>query len=760
MALPPGYADSVHEYPNHADQLLQHLHDLRKDSRLHDVILKLADGEWRAHKCVLSAFSGFFRSLFVTSGSREREVKLKTVTCKGIGPLLEYMYTGKLELVEENVMEVFCTAGYLQVFNVLSDISKFLSNTTLSTQQGRQGSDLTCSLACDSMEQEEMYNQQSVCDPASLQQELRSQSPDSGTQSGEEFRVDEEMVTSLSGNNFDILAAQMSQMTADAFAQVLSLDLAFNTNGENSTLVNPEVITDANGLPSMVVLDQGKVEQVHVEQSGLAMQVNDISVEGEASMEETQGSASDTHQQLDVLSTQDSPQPSVEGTSHASVVDCPVQQKDIMLQEAAEKVSSSVHPSDITTADEVELRARTPISDVGTAGDVDSFSSEGKEEGGTAAGNEMPANLDEEEASSPQSVPKEGEVENQAKFQNVTEQSADVDKDGSPMPMQAGDVQSEPKTLETDDKNETTVAPQTDKNETTVAPQTDGTKNVRQKRKAVRKSNNATGKRTRKTTSESHVCSVCDEVFQSSKKLQTHVAKDHGTQTQQDSDRSEAVQTGEGSSKPGIKQWTVQDGSVVAGTNELTVLPENIQAKEGEPTQKGPAKNNNVAAGKRRRKLMNDPYKCNICGEELQSCGKLRTHLANHEGGKKHECPVCSAKFGYSNHLADHMRIHTGERPYKCTHCDANFKQKSTLIRHTRRHTGQMPYRCAVCNLGFHDTTHLKLHQKTHTKVRKETVDEFTVTVLAEGSTIDASCLLTEGSIDASCFELTDVLSC
>ncbi|CAH1241585.1 ZSCAN2 [Branchiostoma lanceolatum] len=615
MALPPGYADSVHEYSNHADQLLQHLRELRKISRLHDVVLKLSDGEWRAHKCVLSAYSGFFRTLFVTSGSHEKEVKLKTLRCKGIGPLLEYMYTGRLELVEENVMEVFCTAGYLQVFGVLGDISKFMSNTTLPSQQGRHGNGMDYNLINDGIDREEMYNE-SPCDTVSLQQELRSQSPDSGTQSGEELRTEEEMaVTSISGNNFEVLAAQMSQMTADAFAQALSLDLTYN--GQNATLVDSPVIMDANGLPSMVVLDQGTVEQFHVDQPSIAMQVDESSLEGEARM----------------------------GEIH---------------------VNSSEQVSDSTTAGENATCAMPPVLDVGTA--ADEANADSKEQHETR--NDKSVNLAVKEIDVHLSERKEGQVEHQGKCQNATggeSQSAEVDR--------AGD---EPKTIASDGDDGTTTAPNTD------LP-----KKGKQKRKVARKTYPTTRKRTRKSKND----------------------------------------------------------TTVAGENEVTVILQKNQ-------QDVVGKNNNEAT-KRRRKLKNDPYLCNICGEELQTSGKLRTHMANHEGGKKYECPICLAKFGYSNHLADHMRIHTGERPYKCDQCDANFKQMSTLIRHTRRHTGQMPYRCAVCNLGFHDTTHLKLHLKTHAKVYKEPEEEFTFTVIAKGTTIgpislstDPSCLL---STDPSC---------
>ncbi|XP_078581168.1 uncharacterized protein LOC144864724 [Branchiostoma floridae x Branchiostoma japonicum] len=674
MALPPGYADSIQEYPNHAAQLLQHLQDLRKDSRLHDVVLKLADGEWRAHKCVLSAYSGFFRALFIGSGSRDKEVKLKTVTCKGIGPLLEYMYTGKLELVEENVMEVFCTAGYLQVFNVLSDISKFLSNTTLSSQHGRHSNSnsLGYNSRNDSMDQEDMYNE-SMGATVGLQQDLRSQSPDSGTQSGEEFRTEEETMSSLSGNSFEVLAAQMSEMTADAFAQVLSLDLTYN--GQNSTMVDSSVIMNSNGLPSVVVLDQGKVEQVQVDHSSGALQVVDI-LEGEARMDETQNK--DTHRQFVGMSTQDSSVPSLEQTS--DVLECSAQSKDFMLQEPAEeKVNSSKQVFNSTTADGSATCGTPPMLDVGTAGGLDYHSSKQckgtenedlEEQDGTISG--ISVTFDHSKASDPLSETQEGQVEHQGKFQNVTgeqSQSTEVDSRDSSPTIQAGDVPSEPKTLGTDDNKETTIGLKTD------LP-----KNVRPKRKAARKNSCTTKKKDKKSKND----------------------------------------------------------STVTGRDEVTVL----------------LQNNNVPR-KRRRKLKNDPYLCNICGEELQTSGKLRTHLANHEGGKKHECPICSAKFGYSNHLADHMRIHTGERPYKCNQCDANFKQKSTLIRHTRRHTGLMPYRCSVCNLGFHDTTHLKHHQKTHSKAVnsssrslkfKEREEEFTVTVIAEGDTIGPICLSTEPS--------------
>ncbi|KAI8496747.1 transcription coactivator binding [Branchiostoma belcheri] len=115
----------IYKYLSLPDSLLQQLDQQRRDDLLCDITLKTAGQEWRAHKCVLSAHSGYFKSVFAAYDATE--VQLDPVTEKGFSALLDYMYTAKLVLTKETAQDILVAAGFLEIVNVLSDCSTYLS---------------------------------------------------------------------------------------------------------------------------------------------------------------------------------------------------------------------------------------------------------------------------------------------------------------------------------------------------------------------------------------------------------------------------------------------------------------------------------------------------------------------------------------------------------------------------------------------------------------------------------------------------------
>ncbi|XP_035683622.1 endothelial zinc finger protein induced by tumor necrosis factor alpha-like [Branchiostoma floridae] len=115
----------IYKYLTLPDSLLQQLDQQRRDDFLCDITLKASGQEWRAHKCVLSAYSGYFKSVFAAYDATE--VQLDPVTEKGFNALLDYMYTAKLVLTKETAQDILVAAGFLEIVNVLSDCSTYLS---------------------------------------------------------------------------------------------------------------------------------------------------------------------------------------------------------------------------------------------------------------------------------------------------------------------------------------------------------------------------------------------------------------------------------------------------------------------------------------------------------------------------------------------------------------------------------------------------------------------------------------------------------
>ena len=68
-------------------------------------------------RLVLSAMSDYFAAMFTNDvrEASEREIRLEGVDPEALQALVVYMYTGKIELMEETVENLLSTACLLQV---------------------------------------------------------------------------------------------------------------------------------------------------------------------------------------------------------------------------------------------------------------------------------------------------------------------------------------------------------------------------------------------------------------------------------------------------------------------------------------------------------------------------------------------------------------------------------------------------------------------------------------------------------------------
>ncbi|XP_006893700.1 PREDICTED: zinc finger and BTB domain-containing protein 49 [Elephantulus edwardii] len=119
----------------HSCHLLQQLQEQRIQGLLCDCMLVVRGVCFKAHKNVLAAFSQYFRGLFQNSSGQKSDVfhlDLKNVS--GIGHILDFMYTSRLDLTADNVQVMLDIAQCLQVQNVLTLCHRFLRAT--STEAG------------------------------------------------------------------------------------------------------------------------------------------------------------------------------------------------------------------------------------------------------------------------------------------------------------------------------------------------------------------------------------------------------------------------------------------------------------------------------------------------------------------------------------------------------------------------------------------------------------------------------------------------
>ena len=81
-------------------------------------------------------------------------------------------------------------------------------------------------------------------------------------------------------------------------------------------------------------------------------------------------------------------------------------------------------------------------------------------------------------------------------------------------------------------------------------------------------------------------------------------------------------------------------------------------------------------------------HSCDMCDKSFVQKSGLTSHRQHHTGAQ-HICQICERGFMRNSDLTRHMRIHTEEQPYHCQICGENFTQLAYLKRHqSRDHSG------------------------------------------------------------------------
>ncbi|WKX94016.1 hypothetical protein Q1695_011350 [Nippostrongylus brasiliensis] len=121
-------------------EVLSKLSSFRESGIFCDVTLE-ADSSWktiseatlrttiRAHKLVLAAASPYFRETLSTGGfveSKEIRVVVKDIDDETLRLLVDYFYTGRLDIKEKNVKALFGVAKNLHLDSVLNECTRYL----------------------------------------------------------------------------------------------------------------------------------------------------------------------------------------------------------------------------------------------------------------------------------------------------------------------------------------------------------------------------------------------------------------------------------------------------------------------------------------------------------------------------------------------------------------------------------------------------------------------------------------------------------
>ncbi|PIO38565.1 Kelch repeat and BTB domain-containing protein 2 [Aquarana catesbeiana] len=112
----------------YAVSLLEQLKLFYEQQLLTDIVLIVEGTEFPCHKMVLATCSSYFRAMFMSglSESKQTHVHLRNVDAASLQIIITYAYTGNLAINESTVEQLYETACFLQVEDVLQLCREYL----------------------------------------------------------------------------------------------------------------------------------------------------------------------------------------------------------------------------------------------------------------------------------------------------------------------------------------------------------------------------------------------------------------------------------------------------------------------------------------------------------------------------------------------------------------------------------------------------------------------------------------------------------
>ncbi|XP_066925487.1 kelch-like protein 18 [Clytia hemisphaerica] len=119
--------------PGHlyCSDMMKTMNEFREANILCDVTMCVGGKTFSAHRTVLAAASPYFKALFASTLTNSSDSDCKPVVLTDIdsdcmGNLLNYIYTGDIELTQENIKDVISAANYMLITSLKERCTKFL----------------------------------------------------------------------------------------------------------------------------------------------------------------------------------------------------------------------------------------------------------------------------------------------------------------------------------------------------------------------------------------------------------------------------------------------------------------------------------------------------------------------------------------------------------------------------------------------------------------------------------------------------------
>ena len=115
---------------SHSDILLSKCAQFREQGEFIDVHLKVGEEAFSAHRIVLAASSDYFHAMFThemkESNQEVVELKDESISAAALKIVLDSIYSGDLQVNDENVLDVLVAADHLQVTSVVQHCCDYL----------------------------------------------------------------------------------------------------------------------------------------------------------------------------------------------------------------------------------------------------------------------------------------------------------------------------------------------------------------------------------------------------------------------------------------------------------------------------------------------------------------------------------------------------------------------------------------------------------------------------------------------------------
>lgn len=116
------------EQVNFHKEVLRKVHALRSHRKLCDVVLRAGDREIPTHRAILAAVSSYFQAMFTHElmESNQDIVEIRDMNSDILSSLVDFAYSGEIELTVDNVQEILSASSLLQITEVQELCCSFL----------------------------------------------------------------------------------------------------------------------------------------------------------------------------------------------------------------------------------------------------------------------------------------------------------------------------------------------------------------------------------------------------------------------------------------------------------------------------------------------------------------------------------------------------------------------------------------------------------------------------------------------------------